>query len=256
MLTLKTIIKVEEALDKVNVSITTLKEFRNCFKKYKAKVPSYFKEGKKPKKWQFQENLIFEKYDTFLDRLKIIYEFCNTSNQFLKLEKVEIGGIRGKLLTESVRKVFNQFKDLYATFGLKTYDCCNPEDNGFPNDFKKFNSQVWMMDRRLGAALTRGFDDCTSSAAIFKLFDIFGNLMKRGLIALEVSEKMPLLVVRLHEELDNAKHIFEKQQNRIKQNIRLNIERNVPIAAGQLKFSSQLRKKITESVKEMVFYKK
>ena len=241
-------IEVEEALDKVNLSLITLKEFKNCFKEYKEKVPSYFQD-KKPKSWSFQEHLIFKKYDTFLDRLKILSEFCNTSNQFLKLEKVEVGGLRGKLLTESVKKVFNQFKDLYATFGLKTYDCSDPEDKGFPKDFKKFNKEVWMMDRRLGATLTRAFDDCSSSDAIFKLFDIFGNLLKRGLIALEVSDKMPLLAVILNEEIDNAKEVFEKQQAMIKHNSKFKTEKNVPIASGQLKFSSQLRLKITKSVK-------
>ena len=242
-------IEVEEALDKVNVSISTLKEFRNCFRKYKAKLPSYFSNNSRVKKWSFQEHLIFQKYDNFIERLKIISEFFNTANQFLKLEKVEIGGIRGKLLTECVRKVFNQFKDLYATFGLKTYDCSNPKEKKFLRDLNKFNSQVWKMDRKLAAVLTRAFDDSTSSDSIFKLFDIFGNLLQRGLIALEVSDKMPLLAVRLNEELDNAKMVFENQQNLIRQEQKLSSEKNVPITAGQLKFSSQLRAKITTKVK-------
>ena len=242
-------IEVEEALDKVNVSISTLKEFRSCFKKYKAKLPSYFTNESRVKKWSFQEHLIFQKYDTFIDRLKIISEFFVTGNQFLKLEKVEIGGIRGKLLTECVRKVFNQFKELYATFGLKTYDCSNPQEKKFLKDLSKFNSQVWKMDRKLAAALTRAFDDCTSSDSIFKLFDIFGNLLQRGLIALEVSDKMPLLAIRLNEELNNAKLVFDNQQNVIRQEQKLCNEKNVPISSGQLKFSSQLRAKITAKVK-------
>ena len=242
-------IEVEEALDKVNVSMSTLKEFRSCFRKYKAKLPSYFSNVLQVKKWSFQEHLIFQKYDTFIERLKIISEFFKTGNQFLKLEKVEIGGIRGKLLTECVRKVFNQFKDLYATFGLKTYDCSNPKEKKFLKDLNKFNSQVWRMDRKLAAVLTRAFDDSTSSDSIFKLFDIFGNLLQRGLIALEVSDKMPLLAVRLNEELDNAKLVFENQQNLIRQEQKLSNEKNVPISSGQLKFSSQLRAKITRKVK-------
>ena len=242
-------IEVEEALDKVNVSMSTLKEFRSCFRKYKAKLPSYFSNVSQVKKWSFQEHLIFQKYDTFIERLKIISEFFKTGNQFLKLEKVEIGGIRGKLLTECVRKVFNQFKDLYATFGLKTYDCSNPKEKKFLKDLNKFNSQVWRMDRKLAAVLTRAFDDSTSSDSIFKLFDIFGNLLQRGLIALEVSDKMPLLAVRLNEELDNAKLVFENQQNLIRQEQKLSNEKNVPISSGQLKFSSQLRAKITRKVK-------
>ena len=164
----------------------------NCYNQ------NYFNGEEKAKNWEFQETLVFSRFDSFTERLKIIQEFCNTANQFLKLEKGEIGGIRGKLLTECVRKVFNQFKELYATFGLKTYDCSNPQEKKFLKDLCKFNSQVWKMDRKLAAALTRAFDDCTSSDSIFKLFDIFGNLLQRGLIALEVSDKMPLLAIRLY----------------------------------------------------------
>ena len=41
---------------------------------------------------------------------------------------------------------------------------------------------------------------------------IFGSLVQRNLIALELSDKMPLLVVKLDEEMDDAKKIFVKQQ--------------------------------------------
>ena len=241
-------IEVEEALDKVSTALNTLKAFKRCFREYKSKLPSYCTKNNIPKAWKFQEQLIFKNFDIFIDRLKIIAEFFTTSSQFLKLEKVEIGGIRGKLLTEGVRKIFHQFKDVYATFGRKDYDCSDPDEKRFLQDFNKFNSQVWMMDRKLAAALTRAFDDCTCSDAIFKLFDIFGNLLQRGLISLEVSEKMPLLAVRVNEELEDAKIVFRNQQQMIKQNSLLFNDKNVPIAAGQLKFSGQLRTKITRCV--------
>lgn len=46
--------KVEEALDKVKVSIRNLKEFRACFQEYKSRLPSYFTGDKIPKSWEFQ----------------------------------------------------------------------------------------------------------------------------------------------------------------------------------------------------------
>ena len=36
--------------------------------------------------------------------------------EFLKLEKVEVGGIRGKALSSEVVVVFNQFNEHYAHF--------------------------------------------------------------------------------------------------------------------------------------------
>ena len=183
-----------------------------------------------------------------MERLKTILEFCNTSHQFLNLEKIEVGGMRGKLLTESVRKIFIQFKEIYAMFGLKTYDSLDPKDLRFLKDYDKFNCQIWMLDRKLGAILSRAFDDCIGSEAIFKLLSIFGNLVKRGLIALELSDKMPLLVVKLNEEMDDSKRIFNKQRGAIKNFGKPKTEKNMPIVSGQLKFAHELRTKITKRI--------
>ena len=113
-------------MDKVKASLKTLKEFKNQFQvdcchdslppplqslsqEYKAKCPSYFKEDddknkgqedkereedkeerKVCKSWDFKEQLVFQRFDSFVERLKTIQDFCNTANQFLKLEKVDI----------------------------------------------------------------------------------------------------------------------------------------------------------------------
>ena len=64
----------------------------------------------KPSTWDFQEELIFKRYDSFVDRLSTVKEFFRTAEQFLKLEKVECGGIRGKALSSRIRHVYEEFK--------------------------------------------------------------------------------------------------------------------------------------------------
>ena len=229
-----------------------LKMFRDSFSEYKDKLPSYFPPDVTPRRWEFQEKLIFEKYDTFLERLKIIFEFCQTSNQFLRLEKVEVGGIRGKLLTENMRKVFLQFKELYATFALKTYDCSDPRNLRFLKDYDRFNSEVWKMERRLGVILVSAFDCCTTADSVFKLLDVFGDLRNRRLISMELSGKIPQLLDRINEELEAARQIFRTEQNNIRKTGRHRpAEKNIPVAASQLTFSSQLRSKIRKTVKSL-----
>ena len=53
---------------------------------------------------------MFKRYDSFVSRLNILMEFFNTAVQFLKLERVEIGGIRGKALTSNIGRVYEEFK--------------------------------------------------------------------------------------------------------------------------------------------------
>ena len=46
--------QVEEALDKLKVSLRTLKEFKSTFQKYKGKLPEYFEGKEKSRNWEFQ----------------------------------------------------------------------------------------------------------------------------------------------------------------------------------------------------------
>ena len=134
-----------------------------------------------------QEQLVFKRYDSFLERLNTVKQFFDTAQQFLKLEKVEIGGIRGKALTTSINKVHEEFNDLYGIFSQRSYDSLDPQDKGFLKDYEKFNNKTFALDRKLGAILIRAFDDCIVTESIFKLLHIFGTLIQRTLIAKELS---------------------------------------------------------------------
>ena len=89
--------------------------FRSAFREFKAKLHTYFVGDKKPKLWEFQEQLIFKRFDSFVDRLDIVKEFFRTAQQFLKLEKVEIGGIRGRALSSRIGSVHEEFKVISST---------------------------------------------------------------------------------------------------------------------------------------------
>ena len=192
---------------------------------------------------------MFKRYDSFLERLGTIKEFFNTAQQFLKLEKVEIGGIRGKALTTNINKVHEEFKDLYGVFANRTYDSLDPKDKGFLKDYEKFNSKIFALDRKLGAILSRAFDDCIVTESIFKLLHIFGTLVQRKLIANELSDKMPVLVTMLNNEMDEAKTIYNKQVKRVKDTGKALVDRNMPPVSGQLKFSQELKDKASASIK-------
>ena len=136
-----------------------MKEFKTTFQEYKSRLPSYYKEDQTPKTWDFQETLVFKRFDSFVNRLLTLEEFFLTAIQFLKLEKVEIGGIRGKALTTNIARVSEEFKDLYGVFSNRTYDGLDPHDKGFLKDYEKFNNKIFSLDRKLGAILSRAFDD-------------------------------------------------------------------------------------------------
>ena len=47
---------------------------------------------------------------------------------FLKLEKIEYTGIKGKILSAQTFQLFEEFNELYKEFQEVTYDCLDPQD--------------------------------------------------------------------------------------------------------------------------------
>lgn len=52
-----------------------------------------------------------------------------TALEFLKLEKVEFGGIKGKVLSAQVLQMFEEFNEEYKIFTERTYDCLDPNSD-------------------------------------------------------------------------------------------------------------------------------
>ena len=46
----------------------------------------------------------------------------------MKLEKMEFGGMKGKLLSALAVQIFEEFKIAYKMFSERTYDCLDTQD--------------------------------------------------------------------------------------------------------------------------------
>jgi dynein heavy chain len=92
--------------------------------------------------------------------------------EFLKLEKVEVGGLKGRLLSTKVAGVLNQFHEAFMVFGCITYDPLDPEDQSFVNDYTLFMGKIADMDRKLAAIFCQAFDDCFNLETVYKVSSI------------------------------------------------------------------------------------
>lgn len=48
--------------------------------------------------------------------------------EFLKLEKIEFGGMKGKMLSAQTVQIFEEFNELYKVFTERSYDALDPQD--------------------------------------------------------------------------------------------------------------------------------
>jgi hypothetical protein len=61
-------------------------------------------------------NALFMRLDSFLERCHDILDLTQTIVQFSKLAKIEIGGTKGKTITDSVKEIHEDFQKIVAKF--------------------------------------------------------------------------------------------------------------------------------------------
>lgn len=87
----------------------------------------------------------------------------------MKLERVEIGGLKGRALSARIVQVSKEFNDHFTVFATKTYDVLDPEDTSFIEDYEDFQANIEDLDRRLASILCQAFDDCSNLESVFKV---------------------------------------------------------------------------------------
>jgi dynein heavy chain len=120
--------------------------------------------------------------DSFLERCHDILHLCNTIKQFNKLEKIELGGTKGKSLTESIHQISKEFESAVESFTHVKYDIMNIAQKEFDEDFYQFRFKIKELERRLASVITQAFDDYDTIYGRFKLLDNFEGLLNRPII--------------------------------------------------------------------------
>lgn len=79
-----------------------------------------------------QNNALFMRLDSFLERCHDILDLTQTIVQFSKLAKIEVGGTKGNTLTASVKQVFTSVKN--NTFVLHGYKSVSSVGNDLQHE--------------------------------------------------------------------------------------------------------------------------
>ena len=92
--------------------------------------------------WKMQNNALFMRLDTFLERCHDILDLTQTIVQFSKLAKIEVGGTKGKLLTASIKQIYEDFLQAVAKFKAVPYDIMDVGAKNFDDDFYDFRCSI------------------------------------------------------------------------------------------------------------------
>lgn len=230
----------DEIYQKINTCIEILVLFQTSFEQVRSNLLTYFDEDTEPVPWTFHPRNVFQRLMDFINRLHIVKHILGVALEFGKLEKVEIGGIKGRSLSQKSLDVHEEFNNIYMNFGNIQYDILCPEDIGINRDYEDFMDKCSDFDRRLAAIFSQAFDDCHNLESIFKLINVVGNLIDRPIINAEVTIKYPTIVNMLSDEADTVKILYDNGLHKGPP-----IDKYFPPVAGRMMWLYKLKERIS-----------
>lgn len=198
--------------------------------------------------WTFHPNAVFERFNAFLERLNTIQWFFSTVIEFLKLEKVEIGGLKGRQLSLKITTIYADFNQFFSSFAAKTYDVLDPDDLKFMQDFEIFQQRILELDIKLAGIFCQAFNDCHCLESAFKLINILGSVLERPKISAAFTDNYLNLLQMLATEMRHCEKIYQNQMKHLTERGYLLIDRRFPTLISGLKWANQLSARITAPV--------
>ncbi|XP_049624579.1 dynein axonemal heavy chain 17 [Suncus etruscus] len=246
--------EIEEVLAGISKSVRVLEGLYHTYNYCCANMGLFFKD-KDPVPWEFPSSLAFSRMNSFFHRVQTIESLYKTAIEFLKLEKIELGGVRGNILGRAVTQIYDEVFELVKVFAECKYDPLDPGDPSFDEDYADFETKIKDLDHRLATLFCQGFDDCCSieccSKACGKILYMCGGLLERPLILTEVVPRYSVMLNMLNTELDNAKILYDAQVDASATGNIPPIHKNMPPMAGQLKWSLEMQERLEAPMRDI-----
>ncbi|XP_063306953.1 dynein axonemal heavy chain 11 [Pelobates fuscus] len=234
----------EEALEHVQVTLNVLKSFKLSFLSHRSKLQTFYRDSREFKPWDFRSQMVFARYDKFLERLMKIEDIFVTMLEFQRLEKLEFGGNKGKILNEHVAHLYEEFMDSCKVFKESTFDPTDCSNKDFENEYLEFKAKVLDFDTQLASLLCAAFNDSSGLEHAFKVLAISGYYLERPVILNIFSPNYFTLLQMYNDELDRCKQLYDEH---IKQKDNDTVHKNMPITCGILKWIKELKDRIQTS---------
>ena len=229
--------EASSAVKHLNTAISICKSFKTIYYKFKTTAASECPQNP----WKIQNNAIFSRLDTFLERCYDTKDLTETIIQFSKLMKIEIGSTKGKTLSESVHRISLDFQKEVNKVSQVDYDIMDIDSGDFDTCYLEFRQAIKEFERRLGAVICIGLDDCSTIYGKFQLIDSFDRkLLDRLIIKDEIESKHIDLLKAFAQDLKHVQQVFLSNQDNPPKDVTLNL----PPVAGAITWCRGLLRRV------------
>lgn len=172
---------------------------------HKARLDQYKIKSNQPLiKWSFDPDTVFERLNAYLIRLDDVNDIIVAANDFLKLEKIEIGGIKGRYLCERIHCVLSEFNALYSSCIANHSNMLEPSNNQFKELKDNFQTNITVLERKLSQIFMETFVNCNGTESSIKTVEMFGSLLRRPIINEQISNEIEKVIKSIQSNMNDV----------------------------------------------------
>jgi len=235
--------EVDDAYNKLFTMYEVCTKFKSDYYAYKSR-------GKNP--WSVTDNAVFYRLNSFMDRCQDLMQFVSTIIQFTKLARIELGGTKGDALSQSLKQINEEFRNVMGDFCKVPFDILDTNVKEFDEEFLKFRTRIKELERRIGAILNQSFEDLDTIISKLKLLESFEGLLSRQIIHDELEKKYIVLLDMFKTDLVKVQALFLTGKKLIEENDPSSpLPVGMPPVSGALNWSRGLEERIREPMEKL-----
>ncbi|XP_069769396.1 dynein axonemal heavy chain 5 isoform X5 [Narcine bancroftii] len=209
-----------------------LKRIQDCmqlnleYQKHFQRIREKLRENPEERQFEFSENYIFGKFDTFCKRLEKIVHVMNTMENFSDLQNVKMEGFD---------KICLRYQTIILSLKSKTYDVLDHRKKEFDNDFQDFKLQMEGLYQSMQTFMDSWFEQ---PLTLERMLELLGKFEHIAGSELELTDKYLVVLQRFGRDLDLVRKTYQKQRENPP------TPRNIPPISGKIMWVRQLFRKI------------
>ena len=237
------VVQMMQSKDEVEQICQRLYQVNEVFAKFKE---SYFRQRTKAGGlWKFPPNALFISLDNFTERCYDVYHITQTIMQFNQLEFYQVGGTKGKVLSDSIQQIYNEFVVASKSFSNLGYDIMDTNMKEFEEEFYSFREKIKELERRIATIIIQSLDDSENLIDRFKIIEFFDVMLQRPLVQEEVEKRFVKLIDEFKDDLKTVQSIFLKGRDLVSDpDSKVPVYGRLPAIVQKLTWAQSLRKRI------------
>jgi dynein heavy chain len=187
------------------------------------------------KRFDFNENAIFSRFDLFCRRLLKLIDMFGTIHQFETLAGHKL---------EGMENLISEFKVVITKFQAKRHDLLDYHNNQFDRDYVEFNVQISKLENGLKDFIDNSFESMSSIGDSLNLLSQYQKILQRDSLKADLASKFNVIFQNYGLELEEVQSVYEHHKHQPP------IPRNLPPVAGSITWSRHLLQRIEKPMKK------